>query len=171
MFQPNGVALDIFGDKETSDARRRCQPAEGDEQARALFDMHLSVANLYATGYMGLTFLPWCAEEITALYETFGTPLSLVADTVDSSTPTSSSNATTSSWTAEWSYSFSFDDEPASGLVTDTPWGLAKSYIDEVAAFLMENDGWNADGGLGGKQVNLIPFTGDFSYADSSGSE
>lgn len=57
MFNPNGVALDIFGDKATSDARRRCQPAEGDEDGRVLLDMHLSVATLYMLAYAGWQYM------------------------------------------------------------------------------------------------------------------
>lgn len=57
------------------------------------------------------------------------------------------------------------DPEPS----IDTPWGLAKAYIDESFSFLMEHDGWNADGGMGGKEFNRVPFTGDFSYTDSAG--
>lgn len=53
MFDPNGVALDVFGDKETSDARRRCQPADDDEAGRILLDMHLSVTVLYTVAYAG----------------------------------------------------------------------------------------------------------------------
>eukprot|EP00752_Nemacystus_decipiens_P014976 g13334.t1 len=138
MFEPNGVALDIFGDKETSDARRRCQPADGDEDGAVLFNMHLSVTGLYMAAYVGSEHMPWCTDTVSALMEAFGAPLSML-DVVDAS--------------------------------TDTPWGLAKAYVDEVMSFLMEKDGWNADGGLGGKEFNRIPFTGDFSYADSAGNE
>eukprot|EP00903_Cladosiphon_okamuranus_P012376 g11599.t1 len=141
-FEPNGVALDIFGDKQTSDARRRCQPTDGDEIGLVLFDMHLSVAVLYAVAYVGLTNMPWCADKITAMMEDLGCSISLV-DVADG------------------------DPEPS----TDTPWGLAKAYIDESMGFLMENDGWNADGGLGGKEFNRVPFTGDFFYQDSAGNE
>lgn len=138
MFEPNGVALDIFGDKETSDARRRCQPADGDEDGAVLFNMHLGVAGLYMAAYVGSEHMPWCTDIVSALMETYGAPLSML-DVADAS--------------------------------TDTPWGLAKAYIDEVMSFLMENDGWNAGGGLGGQEFNRIPFTGDFSYVDSAGNE
>lgn len=165
MFDPNGVALDIFGDKETSDARRRCQPADGDEAGRVLMDMHLSVANIYAVGYIGLQQLPWCDEEIRAEYEAIGCSLSLTDDIVEGDSTAASSS--------EGSYSHAFDSSAdlTPGNSMDTPWGLAKAYVDETLAFLMENDGWNADGGLGGREVNRIPFTGDFSYADSAGNE
>ncbi|CAM9270140.1 unnamed protein product [Ectocarpus sp. 6 AP-2014] len=138
MFESNGVALDIFGDKETSDARRRCQPADGDEDAAVLFNMHLGVAGLYMVAYVGSEHMPWCTDTVSALMEAYGAPLSML-DVADAS--------------------------------TDTPWGLAKAYVDEVMSFLMENDGWNADGGLGGKEFNRIPFTGDFYYTDSAGNE
>ncbi|CAB1104024.1 CPO-like [Ectocarpus sp. CCAP 1310/34] len=138
MFEPNGVALDIFGDKETSDARRRCQPAT--EEDRVIFDLHLSVSVLYAISYIGWKYMPYCSEQIAAEAEALGGPMSLVD--VGEGHP-----------------------EPG----TDTPWGLAKAYIDEVWAFLMENDGWNADGRLGGREVNLTPFTGDFVFSDSAG--
>eukprot|EP00752_Nemacystus_decipiens_P012197 g10813.t1 len=137
MFEPNGVALDVFGDKETSDARRRCQPADGDESGSELINMHLSVAILYLLAHAGSTYMPWCVDQVTPLLDVLGTPLSLL------------------------------DGEPS----TDTPWGLAKAYLDETMSFMMEHDGWNADGGLGGKMFNRIPFTGDFHYEDSAGNE
>eukprot|EP00903_Cladosiphon_okamuranus_P005324 g5322.t1 len=142
MFEPNGVALDVFGDKETSDARRRYQPADGDETGRRLFDMHLTVAILYMVTYVGSTYMPWCADQVAPLMEALGTPLSLV-------------NVAHG------------DPDPS----TDTPWGLAKAYVDEATAFMMEKDGRNADGGLGGKEFNRVPFTGDFFYQDSAGNE
>lgn len=43
-------------------------------------------------------------------------------------------------------------------------------YVDEINAFLDENDGWNADGSMGGREYNLTPFS-DFSYKDSSGNK
>lgn len=138
MFEPNGVALDIFGDKETSDARRRCQPTT--EEDRVLFDLHLSVSLLYAISYIGWKHMPYCSEQVAAEAEALGGPMSLVD--VGEGGP-----------------------EPS----TDTPWGLAKAYIDDVWAFLMENDGWNADGRLGGREVNLTPFTGDFVFSDTAG--
>lgn len=52
MFRPGGVALDIFGDKTTSDARRRCQPEEGEDST--LFDLHLNVAVAYTLVYGAL---------------------------------------------------------------------------------------------------------------------
>lgn len=142
MFEPNGVALDIFGDKETSDARRRCQPADGDESGRDILDLHLAATVLYALGYMGSEYMPWCTDTVTAAMEEVGCPISLL-DVAEG------------------------DPEPS----TDTPWGLAKAYIDEVVSFMNENDGWNADGGMGGKEFNRVPFTGDFSFKDSSGNE
>ena len=141
-FEPNGVALDIFGDKETSDARRRCQPDDGDEAGRVLMDMHLSVVTLYAAAYVGWKHMPRCADQVTAQMEAVGCPISLV-DVAEG------------------------DPEPS----TDTPWGLAKAYVDETVAFLNKYDGWNADGSMGGKEFNRIPFTGDFSFADSAGNE
>ena len=142
MFELNGMALDIFGDKATSDSRRRCQPADGDEDGRVLMDMHLSVTILYSVAYIGLQYMPWCTDVITAAMEEVGCPVSFLA-------------------IAEG------DPEPS----TDTPWGLAKAYIDETMSFLTENDGWNADGSMGGREFNRVPFNGDFSFADSAGNE
>ncbi|CAM9609976.1 unnamed protein product, partial [Hapterophycus canaliculatus] len=126
-------ALDIFGDKDTSDSRRRCQPEEDDAEGRALFDLHLRVAVVYAVAYSANEDMPYCTD-IAALMEERGHSLSLLEG----------------------------------DQTTDTPWGLAKAYTDEVKAFLDENDGWNADGSLGGREYNLTPFS-DFSYKDSSG--
>lgn len=49
----------------------------------------------------------------------------------------------------------------------DTPWGLAKAYVDETATYLLANDGWNADGSMS-RSVNRIPYS-DFSTSDSAG--
>lgn len=78
MFHPNQVALDIFGDRQTSDGRRRCQPEEG--ESRALFDMHLRVAIVYALVYGGLQAMPYCLSLVEPLMEAAGHPLSLVLD-------------------------------------------------------------------------------------------
>jgi len=142
MFEPNGVALDIFGDKETSDARRRCQPAEGDEGSREIFDLHLAVTILYSLAYIGSEYMPWCTDQIIATMEEVGCPVSLL-DVAEG------------------------DPEPS----TATPWGLAKAYIDETMSFMAEHDGWNSDGGLGGKEFNRVPYTGDFYFKDSAGNE
>lgn len=140
MFEPNEVALDIFGDEDTSDARRRCQPTEATESGPALINLHMSAAVLYAAAYFGWKHTPWCAELLTTQMIEVGCPLSLVTED---------------------------EAEPS----TDTPWGLAKAYIDETVSFLTEFDGWNADGGMGGKEFNRVPFTGDFCYEDSAGNE
>jgi len=40
VFEPNAVALDIFGKEDTSGARRRCsQSAEGDKIGRVILDI------------------------------------------------------------------------------------------------------------------------------------
>lgn len=134
MFHPNQEALDIFGDKKTSRARRRCQPSSDDEEATLLFDLHLRVAIIYAVVYGGIQDMPFCREKLEALMEERGHPLSLVLE----GTPS-----------------------------TDTPWGLAKAYVDEVNAYLTQNDGWNADGSMG-RQFNRVPFS-DFAMTDSAG--
>ncbi|CAN0194683.1 unnamed protein product [Scytosiphon promiscuus] len=128
-------ALDIFGDKDTSDARRRCRPESDDTEGWALFDLHLRVAVMYAVAYAGSEAMPYCTD-LAALMEERGHPLSLLEG----------------------------------NQTTDTPWGLAKAYIDEINIFLDENDGWNADGSMGGKEYNLVPFS-DFPYTDSSGNK
>ena len=82
MFHPNMRALDIFGDKETSDSRRRCQPArEDDDGAKLLFDLHLRVAITYTVAYAGIKAMPYCFHELEAEMEERGHPLSLVFDT------------------------------------------------------------------------------------------
>lgn len=64
-------------------------------------------------------------------------------------------------------------DHPLSVILGDedpsiaTPWGLAKAYVDEVYAYLLMNDGWNADGSSG-RDFNKIPFS-DFAVTDSDG--
>ncbi|CAM9585307.1 unnamed protein product, partial [Ectocarpus sp. 12 AP-2014] len=35
--------------------------------------------------------------------------------------------------------------------------------------YLTANDGWNADGSMGGREFNRVPFTGEFSMTDSEG--
>lgn len=49
----------------------------------------------------------------------------------------------------------------------DTPWGLAKAYVDEINAYMNDNDGWNADGSLS-RDYNRVAFE-DFSATDSAG--
>ena len=134
MFHSNMRALDIFGDKATSDSRRRCQPAGENADANLLFDLHLRVAITYTVAYAGIKAMPYCFDELKADMEERGHPLSLVFDTETSA---------------------------------DTPWGLAKTYADEVFAFLDDNDGWNADGSMS-REYNRVPFS-DFSMKDSAG--
>ena len=55
------------------------------------------------------------------------------------------------------------DEEPA----IDTPWGLAKAYVDEIFEFMMEHDGWNADGSAS-REFNRVPFS-DYAIRDSAG--
>lgn len=136
MFHTTQTALDIFGDKETSDSRRRCQ-ADGDddnEEFNFLFDMHLRVAVVYTLAYGGIQGMPYCSNHLKQLMEAAGHPMSLL-----------------------------LEGEPS----IDTPWGLAKAYVDEVTAFLVKNDGWNADGSLS-REFNRIPFS-DFAITDSAG--
>ena len=81
MFHPNMRALDVFGDKETSDSRRRCQPPpEDDDDAKLLFDLHLRVAVTYTVAYAGIQAMPYCFDELEAEMEGRGHPLSLVFD-------------------------------------------------------------------------------------------
>lgn len=134
MFHPKETALDIFGDKETSDSRRRCKPAEDDEEGTLLFDIHLRMAVIYAAVYTAIQAMPYCREQLEALMEERGHSISLV-----------------------------LEDAPS----MDTPWGLAKAYVDEVNAYLTENDGWNADGSMN-RDFNRVPFS-DFSKTDSAG--
>ncbi|CAM9235018.1 unnamed protein product [Laminaria digitata] len=134
MFHANNKALDIFGDKTTSDSRRRCQPNQDDADAKLLHDLHLGVAIIYAAVYGGYLAMPYCADILENLMEERGHPMSLL-----------------------------LDGNPG----VDTPWGLAKAYVDETTAYLVENDGWNADGQLS-RSHNRIPFS-DFSAYDSAG--
>lgn len=74
-------ALDIFGDKHTTDSRRRCQPDEGDGDAgKLLLDLHLRVAITYLIAYAGATTMPDCFEPLEAVMEERGHPLSLILD-------------------------------------------------------------------------------------------
>lgn len=136
MFHPNPNALDIFGDKNQSDARRRCYPDSSATTATdvSLFDLHLRVAILYLVSYGGRLSTPSCAEEIDASMNDLGLNMSLILE----------GNAT-----------------------VETPWGLAKTYLDETFAYLLENDGWNADGSMS-RTYNKIPFS-DYEYHDSDG--
>lgn len=133
MFHTNNVALDIFGDTDTSDARRRCQPTTVEETS--LFDLHLRVAILYTFVYGGLQGMPYCIDLVDPLMSAAGHPLSLIL----------------------------LEDDPS----VDTPWGLAKAYVDEVIEFLTANDGWNADGSKS-RDYNRTPFS-DYPITDSAG--
>ena len=134
MFHPNLKALDIFGDKETSDARRRCQPDEDDADGQLLFDLHMRVTFMYTIMYAGLQAMPFCAEDVELIMEERGHPLSLIRQEATSS---------------------------------HTPWGLAKAYVNETIAYMLEHDGWNADGSKG-RDFNRIPFS-DYAAKDSAG--
>lgn len=133
MFRPGNVALDIFGDKHTSKARRKCQPDDDDEQA--LFDLHLRVAVIYALIYGSLLGTPSCRELVEPMAINKGLDLTLVLDGAEPS--------------------------------IETPWGLAKTYVDEIHAWLTENDGWNADGSAN-REFNRVPFS-DYEITDSEG--
>ena len=135
MFRPGSVALDIFGDKETSDARRRCQSDSSDSEGQELYDLHLRVAVLYTLVYGGLVGIPFCRELIEPLMDSSGLPLSLGFYGADPS--------------------------------VDTPWGLAKTYYDEVNSWITANDGWNADGSAN-REYNRVPFS-DYAITDSEG--
>lgn len=78
MFHPNNKALDIFGDKDTSDSRRRCQPDEDDGEGKTLFDLHLGVSIIYAVVYGGYLSMPYCADILERMMEERGHPLSLL---------------------------------------------------------------------------------------------
>lgn len=135
MFHENGVALDIFGDKNKSDARRRCQPGQGASQDEIdLFQLYFRVTMMYTFTYAGRLAMPFCAADIDADMEDLGLPISLILE----------------------------DDPPI-----DTPWGLARAYADETFAYMLENDGWNADGSMS-RDYNRIPFS-DYAYTDSDG--
>lgn len=134
MFHTNNVALDIFGDTEAADARRRCQPDAYDEDEQLLYDLHLRVAIVYTVVYAGIQAMPYCEEELETLMAERGHPLSLIQQ----------------------------DD-----LDIYTPWGLAKTYVDEVMAYTLANDGWNADGSKS-REFNRIPFS-DYLVKDSAG--
>lgn len=71
-------AIDIFGDKYTSDSRRRCQP-EGDDD-KTFFDLHLRVAITYLVGYAGAQTMPHCFDALETIMEERGHPLSLVLE-------------------------------------------------------------------------------------------
>lgn len=134
MFHPNSKALDIFGDKQASDARRRCRPGEDDTDAQFLFDLHRRVTITYTLFYFGIETLPFCTEELELVMEEQGHSPSVIMQE---------------------------DTSP------DTPWGLAKAYVDEVTAYMLENDGWNADGSKS-REFNRIPFS-DYAAEDSAG--
>lgn len=42
--------------------------------------------------------------------------------------------------------------------------------MDDINAYLTANDGWNADGSMGGREVNLVPYS-DFFMEDSEGNK
>ncbi|CAM9200218.1 unnamed protein product, partial [Laminaria digitata] len=135
MFHTNYKALDIFADKVTSDARRRCQPSDDDgEDAQLLYDLHLRVAIVYTVVYGGIVTMPYCTPQLEAIMAKRGHPLSLIMQEETS---------------------------------VDTPWGLAKAYVTETMAYMLENDGWNADGSQS-REFNRIPFS-DYEAKDSAG--
>ncbi|CAM9420198.1 unnamed protein product [Ectocarpus fasciculatus] len=135
-FQP-APWLNIFGDKQTSDERRRCQANTDDEEE--LFLLHYRVAEIYAVTHAALKAMPFCRAEIETLMIARGHPLSFLEEG---------------------------DDDR---IDTSTPWGLGRAYANEGWDYLTANDGWNADGSMGGREFNRVPFTGEFSMTDSEG--
>lgn len=134
MFHPSPYALDVFGDKNKSDARRRCQPSDvATPEEVELFDIHLRVAASYVLSYGSVLSMPFCEDDIDSAMEDIDLPMSLL--------------------------------DEAEGI--ETPWGLAKAYVDEVFSYLLENDGWNADGSMS-KEYNRVPYS-DYAYTDSDG--
>ena len=131
MFHTSTTALDIFGDKEASDLRRRCQPSEGEDTE--LFVLHRRVAIAYAFVRQSLAFRPSCREEVEP-------------------------------YMIEAGLNISFVDE---GQDTDTPWGLANVYGEEIISYMDENDGWNAHGSAS-REFNRIPYS-DYEITDSAG--
>eukprot|EP00752_Nemacystus_decipiens_P004023 g3684.t2 len=141
-FEP-APRLNIFGDKKTTEERRRCQPDDDAfDEEKLLFDLHYKVAEIYAVTHGALKSMPWCREEIEPLMLARGHPLSFLEEELG---------------------------EGADSIDTSTPWGLARAYVDEGWSYLAENDGWNADGSMGGREFNRVPFSGDFSMTDSKG--
>ncbi|CAM9338597.1 unnamed protein product [Ectocarpus sp. 8 AP-2014] len=135
-FQPPPV-LNIFGDRQTSDERRRCYPDT--PETIELFSLHYKVAALYVLAHAALKAMPFCHAEIDPLMLGLDHPMSFMEKGEDAS------------------------------IDTSTPWGLAQAYVDEVWDYLTANDGWNADGSMGGREFNRVPFSGDFSMTDSEG--
>lgn len=79
-------ALDIFGDKNTSDARRRCRPESDDTEGWELFDMHLRVAAMYASSYASSVDMPYCTDLVDMMEEQ-GHSLSLLEGNQTADTP------------------------------------------------------------------------------------
>lgn len=99
----------------------------------------LQVAVLYVFAHAALKAMPLCHAEIDPLMLGLGHPMSFMEKGEDAS------------------------------IDTSTPWGLAQAYVDEGWDYLTANDGWNADGSMGGREFNRVPFSGDFSMTDSEG--
>ncbi|CAM9281589.1 unnamed protein product [Hapterophycus canaliculatus] len=138
-FQP-APWLNIFGDRETSAARRRCQPEDhDDDEQKLLYRLHYRVAEIYAVVGVALKSMPFCRGTIEPLMESRGHPLSFL------------------------------EESDTDKVDTSMPWGLGRAYGDEIWTYLTENDGWNADGSLGGQEFNRVPFSGDFVMTDSEG--
>ncbi|CAN0096425.1 unnamed protein product [Ectocarpus sp. 4 AP-2014] len=134
-FQP-APRLNIFGDKNTSDERRRCPGNTDDEEE--LFLLHYRVAEVFTFTHTALKAMPFCRAEIEPLMIAHGHPLSFLEEGDDDS------------------------------IDTSTPWGLGRAYAHEIWDYLGARDGWNADGSMGGREFNRVPFIGDFSMTDSA---
>lgn len=100
------------------------------------------VAEIYTITHAALKFMPWCYDTMEPIMQARGHPLSFLEEELG---------------------------EGADSIDTSTPWGLGRAYADESWSYLAENDGWNADGSMGGREFNRVPFSGDFSMTDSEG--
>lgn len=146
MYNPIDTALDIFGDVETSNARRRCQPAENEDSA--LFDLHLRVAVMYALVYGGLQGMPYCLEIVDPLMDAAGHPLSMLDGDTDISTPWGLAKAyvdetfaymnENDGWNADGSMSRDFNRVPFSDFaVTDSAGNSWAPYIPKNTPYVV----------------------------------
>ena len=146
------TAVEFFGRRDISQARRFCQPDETDSNQTDLFNLHQLVALAYVIYYQFRDRYP---SAVDFYKENFMSPRGLNATLCDEFKYSSDSG----NGNNNESYIDAFGC-----LDSSTPWGLANIVCNEILLFT-ENDGWNTYGSYS-REYNRIPYS-DFRNDDT----
>jgi len=128
------TALEMFGRQDISEDRRRCKPTDDEEE---LWQLHRKVTLLYSVFWAMSELLTWklpaggAAAVLNPILEGWGIDPAICSE---------------------------------GGLFYEncrdvsTPWGLARTMIDEIHSFI-QHDGWNNDGTMPNTTFNKVPYS------------